>query len=246
MTMRDLSGSGESSVSMLSTSLKLATTFLVLSALGGCCWLDMKEQDASARALMHSGTVWLMPERPLPMAPLDANDDAARLRAVEDKYVYGKELRFGSGRWWFGQNKPVKMCVINQSLICGPLPPGDVDRWQCDDVEPVTQGPLACGALEDKCAKVAMGFAQLKLNFVGLVENEFCLAIGIVEKKDKDKREDDQPTDIRNDSLAIQVFPQVYKDDDGGPGIIPVPPRPNFRNPVSEKRVEPSNSQSAL
>jgi hypothetical protein len=200
-----------------------------------------------------------------PNQPPPKNAYEARLR-----YLDGKEIFLTSEMLYLGTHDPIELRLVNESMNCSPNR-NSKDKnlaWLCNSVETEEEVALNAKAdsaddpsleestpevsamrsdqplppLLDACVAKIRSPINKAVNFIGAIDNRYCIAIRVVEEKAKSHRNDAWPTRIERDSLRVTLRCEKHFGG-SGPGALIGGPRPNFRSPIERMTAPAAQSQ---
>ncbi len=161
---------------------------------------------------------------------LPGDDIAKTPEEAFDKYLYERDIFLSPDRLTFSNDTgPIQLILINQGLNCLPDRNSLDGRWRCnkiDDESPVITSDTTLAL----CKKSVSNSYFDVVNLLGVIEDRYCLQIGIAEKKRAVDEFRWRSTNINRDTLVIKLT--CATDDDAGPKAIVGGPKPTFIAPI--------------
>ena len=183
---------------------------------------------AAADVPWAAGSVCLSPEEQdtntMPGCDVTPTPEDAR-----KKYLYGKTLYLSADHIEIeGAEAPIRLELVNDALNC--LPPGrDDDMWPCR-IEPDRKVPNSAGKTFKRCRSFIHSDTDSAVNFLGVLEDRYCVTVKLAEEKLLEKKTVDWPTKIERDSLIVEFT--CATTGNGSPRAVVIGPKPSFISPA--------------
>jgi hypothetical protein len=166
-----------------------------------------------------------------PPGVTSTGDVPANATLAINRYFRDKEAYLSIDRLALPESgKEIGLLLVNENLNCQPPGQDSNNTWPCSTLGKRIFELPGDSVLKTCVAKAPNISYTYGTSLVGVVDDRYCLAIGVLEQKPYDNMNESKATNINRDVLEIDLFCHEHQGPIA-PGVIVGGPKQNYRAP---------------